>query len=67
MDETVKWANLKGHEIARLLGHEGIEVSVTVVDQLLNKHNFPKSKAVKTLATGESKHRNRQFEAMDQL
>jgi hypothetical protein len=67
MDETVKWTHLKGHEIATLLGHEGIEVSVTVVDQLLKKHNFPKPKAVKTLATGESEHRNQQFEAMDQL
>jgi RNA-splicing ligase RtcB len=67
MDETVQWTYLKGHEIARLLGHEGIEVSVTVVDQLLKKHNFPKPKAVKTLATGESEHRNQQFEAMDQL
>ena len=54
IDETVKWTHIKPHEIARLLGDEGIEVSVTVVDQLLKKHNFPKSKAVKTLATGES-------------
>jgi hypothetical protein len=67
MDETVKWTHLKGHEIARLLEHEGIEVSVTVVDQLLKKHNFPKPKTVKTLTTGETKHRNQQFEAMDQL
>jgi hypothetical protein len=50
-----------------LLGHEGIEVSVTVVDQLLKKHNFPKPNAVKTLATGETQHRNQQFEAIDQL
>ena len=54
IDQTVKWTHLKPHEIARLLGHEGIEVSVTMVDQLLKKHNFPKPKAVKTLATGES-------------
>jgi hypothetical protein len=67
MDETVQWTHLKPDEIARLLGHEGIEVSVTVVDQLLKKHNFPKPKAVKTLATGESEHRNHQFEAIDQL
>jgi hypothetical protein len=67
MDETLRWTHLKGHEIARLLGHEGIEVSVTLVYQLLKKHNFPKPKAVKTLATGESEHRNQQFEAMDQL
>jgi hypothetical protein len=67
MDETVRWTHLKPDEIARLLGHEGIEVSMTVVDQLLKKHNFPKPKAVKTLATGETQHRNQQFKAIDQL
>jgi hypothetical protein len=34
---------------------------------LLKKDNFPKPKAVKTLATGETQHPNQQFEAMDQL
>ncbi len=67
MDESVKWTNLKRHEIAGLLENEGIKVSVTVVDQLLEKHNFRKRKAVKTLATGESQHRNEQFETIDQL
>ncbi|NJP11772.1 MAG: hypothetical protein HC866_21775 [Leptolyngbyaceae cyanobacterium RU_5_1] len=67
-DETVKWTNLKRHEIAELLNDEGIKVSVTVVDQLLDKHNFRKRKAVKTLATGESKeHRNEQFETIERL
>jgi hypothetical protein len=28
---------------------------------------FPKPKAVKILKTGESEHRNQQFEAIDQL
>ncbi len=37
MDEPVKWTNLKRHEIATLLQEKGIEVSVTVVDQLLEK------------------------------
>jgi hypothetical protein len=37
MDETVKCTHLKGHEIARLLGHEGIEVSVTVVDYFVEE------------------------------
>jgi hypothetical protein len=59
MDETVRWTHLKPDEIARLLGYEGIEVSVTVLDQLLKKHNFPKPKAVKILATGESEHLNK--------
>lgn len=67
MDEKVKWTNLKRHEIATLLREEGIEVSVTVVDQLLEKHNFRKRKAVKTLATGESENRNEQFEKIEQL
>jgi hypothetical protein len=67
MDETLKWTNLKRHEIAALLKEEGIGVSVTVVDQLLKKHNFRKRKAVKTLATGESEHRNEQFETIERL
>lgn len=66
-DERVKWTNLNRHEIATLLRAEGIAVSVTVVDQLLEKHNFRKRKAVKTLATGESEHRNEQFETIEQL
>jgi hypothetical protein len=67
MDETIKWTNLKRHEIAALLQEEGIKVSVTVVDQLLEKHNFRKRKAVKVVATGESEHRNEQFERIEQL
>lgn len=67
MDETLRWTNLKRHEIAALLNSEGIGVSVTVVDQLLEKHHFRKRKAVKTLATGESEHRNEQFEMIERL
>lgn len=67
MDESVKWTNLKRHEIVSLLQEEGINVSVTVVDQLLEKHNFRKRKAVKTLATGKSNDRNEQFERIEQL
>jgi hypothetical protein len=63
----VKWTHLKRHEIVMLLKDEGIEVSVTVVDQLLEQHNFRKRKAVKTLATGESEHRNEQFETIERL
>ncbi len=40
MDETVKWTNLTRQEIAELLQAEGIEVSVTVVDQLLERHHY---------------------------
>jgi Trm5-related predicted tRNA methylase len=33
MDEKVKWTNLTRQEISELLKEEGIDVSVTVVDQ----------------------------------
>jgi hypothetical protein len=37
MDETLQWTYLKGDEISRLLGHEGIEVSVIVVDYIVKE------------------------------
>ncbi len=67
MNERVKWTNLKRHQIAKLLKCEGIEVSVTVVDQLLGKHHYRQRKAVKTLATGKNEHRNEQFETIERL
>lgn len=67
MDETIKWTNLTRQEIARLLNAEGISVSVTVVDQLLENHNYRKRKAQKRLATGAHPQRNEQFENIDQL
>ena len=67
MDETVKWTNLTRQEIARLLNAEGISVSVTVVDQLLEKNNYRKRKAQKQLATGAHPQRNEQFENIEQI
>ncbi len=66
-NELVKWTNLTRQEIADLLREEGVSVSVTVVDQLLEKHNYRKRKAVKTLATGEHPQRNEQFENIARL
>lgn len=66
-DETVKWTNLTRQEIAELLKSEGIEVSVTVVDQLLEKHHYRKRKAQKRLATGTHPQRNEQFENIERL
>jgi hypothetical protein len=66
-DETVKWTNLTRQEIAELLQSEGIEVSVTVVDQLLEKHHYRKRKAQKRLATGTHPQRNEQFENIEGL
>ena len=60
MDETVKWTNLTQQEIAHLLEQEGIKVSVTVVAQLLKKHNYRKRQAQKRIATGSHPQRNEQ-------
>lgn len=67
MDETVKWTNLSRHEIVELLAAKGITVSVTVVDQLLERHHYRKRKAQKRLSTGEHPQRNEQFEKIEQL
>lgn len=67
MDEDVKWTNLTRQQITDLLKGSGINVSVTVVDQLMTKHRFRKRKAVKILATGSSEHRNEQFENIERL
>lgn len=67
MTETIKWTNLTRQEIAELLQGEGITVSVTVVDQLLDKHGYRKRKAQKRLSTGTHPQRNVQFEKINQL
>ena len=67
MDEQLKWTNLTRIEITQLLQEEGITVSVTVVDQLLEKHNYRQRKAQKRRATGEHPKRNQQFEKIEQL
>lgn len=67
MDETLKWTNLTRQEIAELLKSEGMAVSVTVVDQLLEKHHYRKRKAQKRLATGTHPQRNEQFENIERL
>ena len=66
-DERLKWTNLKRQEIADLLKSEGIQVSVTVVDQLLEKHHYRKREAQKRLATAEHPQRNEQFENIERL
>ncbi len=67
MDEQLKWTNLTRVEIAQLLQKEGISISVTVVDQLLKKHNYRQRKAQKRRATGEHPQRNQQFEKIERL
>ena len=67
MDEKVKWTNLTRQKIASLLQSEGIQVSVTVVDQLLEKHSYRKRQAVKKQSGGGSENRNAQFENIDRI
>ena len=68
VDDQVKWTNLSRPKIAALLKTQKIEVSVTVVDQLLKKHHYRRRRASKTLATGTSHpQRNDQFENIDAL
>lgn len=48
MQAEVRWTNLSRPEIAaRLLAHHDIQVSETVIEQLLKKHKFTRRKAQK--------------------
>jgi len=67
MDGRIKWTNLSRPKIAELLAAEGISVSVTVVDQLLSKHNYRRRNARKTLATGRHPGRDEQFKNIEAL
>jgi hypothetical protein len=50
MDESVKCSNLSRREMAEKIKQCGFSVSVTVVDQLLDKHNFRCRQAFKAKA-----------------
>ena len=67
MDEEIKWTNLTRQQIANLLAEKGVNVSVTVIDQLLVLHSFRRRKAIKVNACGTSEHRNEQFEKIEEL
>ena len=68
MDESIKWTHLTRQQIAdRLASDESIGISVTVVDQLLKKHQFRRRQALKRKSTGSNPHRNEQFEKIHAL
>ncbi len=67
MDAALKWTDLTRQGIAELLKLEGFDVSVTVIDQLLARHNYRKRKAQKRLSTKAHPQRNEQFENIDAL
>lgn len=68
MDETIKWTNLSRPAIAEQLEERGFSVSVTVVDQLLEKHHFRPRQAFKAEAGKQHiPHRDEQFKKIDSL
>jgi hypothetical protein len=68
MDETIKWTNLSRPEIAKNLTKKGYKVSVTVVDQLLEKHHFRPRQAFKVEAGKKNiPYRDEQFKNIGQL
>lgn len=68
MEESVKWSNLSRSEIAEKLKQQGFTVSVTVVDQLLDKHNFRRRQAFKVEAGKKNiPHRDEQFKNIERL
>jgi len=68
MDETIKWTNLSQEEIARRLEEKKYKVSVPIVKQLLEKHNFRRRKAFKTISGKEEiVNRDEQFKNIEKL
>jgi len=67
MDATVKWSNLSREEISEALTAQGFAVSVTVVDQLLAKHDFRRRQAFKNAAGKQVEQRDEQFENIEIL
>jgi hypothetical protein len=67
IDEEVKWTNLSREELAQRIQAEGFKVSVTVVDQLLEKHNFRRRQAFKSEAGKQVPQRDEQFQNIERL
>jgi hypothetical protein len=68
MDENIKWTNLSRQKLSLKLKEKGFCVSVTVIDQLLKKHNFRPRKAFKNEA-GKTNipNRDEQFKNIEAL
>lgn len=68
MDEEIRWTNLKREKIAEKLKEHGFTVSVAVVDQLLEKHNFRRRKAFRVEAGKKNiPDRDEQFKNIERL
>lgn len=67
MDEQIKWSNLSRQAIADKLAEKGFKVSVTVIDQLLTKHNFRRRQAFKSVAGKQVAQRDEQFKNLEKV
>lgn len=67
MKSNEKWTNLTQEEIVKGLKEHGINVSVTVVKQLLENQDFVKRKAQKSKSIAESEDRDKQFNKIAEL
>lgn len=68
VDGTIKRTNLKRGEISEKLKEHGFSVSVAVVDQLLEKHNFRSRKAFRVEAGKKNiPNRDEQFKNIERL
>jgi hypothetical protein len=67
-DERIKWTNLTRGKISEKLKENGFNVSVTVVDQLLEKHGFRRRQAFKSEAGKKNvPQRDEQFNNIERL
>ena len=68
MKGEIRWTNLTRQEIVqRLYEKHGLKVSITVVKQLLKKHDFRRRKAQKRRTMKPVALRNEQFENIERL
>jgi len=67
MQAEIKWTYLSQAQIVEGLKQQGIEISMPIVRQLLDKHNYVKRKAQKQMAIGKTVNRNEQFENINRL
>lgn len=66
-NSALKWTNLTQREIAQRLKERGIEISLPVVKQLLDKHHYVRRKAQKRQSVGQVACRDQQFVKIAQL
>jgi hypothetical protein len=67
MEEEVIWTNLTATDIAARLADCGTPVSVHIVEQLLDAHDYHRRKAQKAQAMGANQDRDAQFQNIARL